>query len=358
MKPISKILAILSPWLVAIAGSIGVAILLMVLSGVFQPKTSEATAVQHRTIPENATVAEVQVIRRPRFESAVGTIKPIHESAVAAKILARVTEVNFTAGKPVTAGEVLVRLSDEDLQSRLKQAEAQWSSASASAQQAQSDLQRAQQLHSRNAISEAEFETALTATKTRNAELERAQRAVEESKVFLGYATIVAPFTGIVVDKQIEPGDTVSPGQPLLTIYDPAEMQLVANVRESLAMQLKVGQSIPAMLESMDHQCMATVREVVPQADVGSRSFQIKVSGPCPPGIYSGMFGRILLPLEEESLVVVPQQAVHRVGQLTLVDVVDGSNVVRCNVQIGREIDGTFEVLSGLKAGERVLIGQ
>lgn len=114
---------------------------------------------------------------------------------------------------------------------------------------------------------------------TSQANVDRANRAVEEAKVYLGFATLVAPFSGIVVDKTVQPGDTVSPGQTLLTLYDPTHMQLVANVRESLAMKLQVGQQLPARwLESLGYECLATVSEVVPKADVSSRSFEVKVT--------------------------------------------------------------------------------
>ncbi len=351
-----RLLASSGTWLVAILGTVGVAGLLAFLAGSFDSKVPEQSAHQARSIPADAVIVEVQTIQRPRYETAVGTIKPIHESAIAAKFLAKVIEVRVTAGQRVDADEVLVKLNDDELQSRLKQAEAQLQAAEANSQQAQSDLLRAQQLVQGNAISRAEFEAAATAVRTSAAEVERASRAIEESKVFLGYATILAPFGGIVVDKQVEPGDTVVPGQTLLTIYDPTQMQLVANVRESLAMQLKIGQELPAKLESFDYECLATVREVVPQADVGSRSFQVKVSGPCPPGIYSGMFGRLLLPLGDETITVIPATAVKHVGQLTLVDAVVGQALVRRHVQLGRLLDSNYEVLSGLKAGERVVV--
>lgn len=360
-KPIgrNKLLSWLSTastWLIAIVGSAGVVWLLAFLAGAFAPKVTEDAGHRLRPIPSEALIEEVKEISRPRFETAVGTIKPIHESAIAAKFLAKVVEVRVTAGQQVAANEVLVKLNDDELQSRLKQAEAQYDAAQAHARQARADLERAQQLVQRNAVSRAEFEAADTAVRTSAAEVERASRAVEEAKVFLDYATISAPFSGIVVDKRVEPGDTVTPGQTLLTLYDPTQMQLVANVRESLAMNLKVGQQLPAKLEAFDYTCDATVREVVPQADAGSRSFQVKVSGPCPPGIYSGMFGRLMLPLGDETLVVIPGAAVSRVGQLTLVDVVEGETLVRRHVQLGRQLAGNYEVLSGLKAGERIVV--
>ncbi len=346
-----------SQWMVAIVGTVCVGALLMLLAGVFSPKVPESTAPSPRLIPAGAEVVEVQLIRQPRFETAVGTIEPIHQSSVAAKILAKVNEVNVSAGQLVEAGEVLVILNDDDLQSRLKQAEAQRDSAIARAQQAKSDFDRAQRLIANNAISRAEYDGLATLVRTSEAELQRSERAIEEARVFIDYAVIRAPYAGMVVEKQVQAGDTVSPGQTLLTLYDPNQMQLVADVRESLAMKLKIGQELPAKLETLDHACMATVREVVPQADAGSRSFQVKVSGPCPPGIYSGMFGRLMLPLGDEELLIVPQTAIRRVGQLTLVDVVTDDVLVRRHVQLGRSIDGgNVEVLSGLSAGERVVV--
>ena len=98
---------------------------------------------------------------------------------------------------------------------------------------------------------------------------------------------------------------------------------MVATVRESLALRLKVGQEVPARLDTLGLDCHATISEIVPEAQAESRSFQVKVTGPCPPNVYSGMFGRIFIPLEDEEVLVVPAQAVRRVGQLDEVDVVD-----------------------------------
>jgi RND family efflux transporter MFP subunit len=343
-------------WVIAVLGTVGVGLLLMFLAGVFDRKVAESGTTPSNPVPEGATVVEVRRITRPRYESAVGTIEAIHRSSVAAKILAKVIEVNVNAGQQVEAGQVLVRLSDEDLQSKLKQAEAAHDFALANAQQARSDFERASQLIQGNAISRAEYESAGTAVQATEAEVDRTAQAIDETKVILDYATIKAPFDGIVVDKQVQAGDTVTPGQTLLVLYDPTEMQLVANVRESLAMKLKVGQEVPAKLESFDYECLATVREVVPQAEVGSRSFQVKVTGPCPPGVYSGMFGRIKLPLEDEELIVIPAAAVRRVGQLTLVNVVEAGQMIRRNVQIGRQLGKDVEILSGLQAGEKVVV--
>ena len=101
---------------------------------------------------------------------------------------------------------------------------------------------------------------------------------------------------------------------------------------------------------------MATISEIVPEAQAESRSFQVKVTGPCPPNVYSGMFARIFIPMEDEEVLIVPPAAVRRVGQLDEVDVVEGGVVHRRAVQLGRTLDEGREVLSGLGEGERVVL--
>jgi multidrug efflux pump subunit AcrA (membrane-fusion protein) len=133
-------------------------------------------------------------------------------------------------------------------------------------------------------------------------------------------------------------------------------MQLVASVRESLEQRLQVGQSIGVQLEKFNKQCKGTISEIVPEAQSASRSFQVKVTGPCPPGIYSGMFGRILIPLEEEDVLVIPRRAVQNIGQLELVEVVDHGQVARRSIRTGRTFDDDVEVLSGLQEGEQVVL--
>jgi len=303
------------------------------------------------------SLAKVRLVKRPRFESAVGTVRPVHEAAVASKLLARVLEVRVKAGQRVQRGEVLALLDDTDLQARLKQAEAAALAAKSAHIQASSEFDRAKNLLVNKAIAPSEFDRLQAAYKIARADLERAEQAVHEAKATLDYATLRAPMDATVVDKKIEAGDTVTPGQVVLTLYDPGRMQMIVTVRESLAQRLKVGQKIPGRLEALDLDCLATVSEIVPEAQAASRSFTVKVTGPCPPGVYSGMFGRIFIPLDDEEVVVVPAAAMIRVGQLDLVDVVTDGQVQRRIVQLGRTLDEGREVLAGLKAGERVVIG-
>lgn len=358
MSHAPKVTAALSlmKWLLAIVMMGVVTIMLLFLAGVFHSKVpSEVGATTTRSAEGRKSVA-ARLLKRPRYETATGTVKPVHESAVAAKLLAKVLEINATAGQVVQKDQVLVRLDDADLQARLKQAEAGLTSAQVRSEQTRTEFGRAEQLKSKKAISQADFDTAQAAMKSAAAELERATQAVMESQVMLEYATIRSPMSGTIIDKRVEVGDTVSPGQILLTLFDPTHMQMVASVRESLAMKLKPGQLLPTRLDALDFDCEATISEVVPESDVASRSFTVKVTGPCPPGVYSGMFGRLMVPLDDEEVLVIPVAEVRKVGQLTMVDVVSDNSVSRRNVRLGRTLELDVEVLAGLVEGELVVV--
>jgi RND family efflux transporter MFP subunit len=337
-----------------------VGVLLMLwLAGVFRPKIDESVSFAPPPRPVgDRPVVEVRTIRVPNIESAVGTIRAVHEAAVASKLLARVVEVSVQAGQTVQKDDVLVRLDDADLKARLQQAQAAVAAASAARDQARVESDRIEKLRELNQAAPIEFDRVQSALKAAEADLIRAEQARTEAETILAYATVRSPIDGTVVDKRVEAGDTAQPGQVLLNLYDPTRMQLVARVRETLTQRLAVGQDIEVRIEALDKQCTGRISEIVPEAQTASRSFSVKVTGPCPPGIYSGMFGRLLIPLDDQDVLVVPKDAVRRVGQLDLVDVVDPkANALRRRiVQLGELINGDIQVLAGLRAGEKVAL--
>lgn len=341
---------------VIVVATISLVLLLMVLAGFFHRKIPVNSVKILEFDPGKATIAEVRLIRKPRHEAAVGTIKAVHEAAVASRLLARVIEVKVKAGQAVQHEDVLIRLDDKDLLARYKQAEAALEGAKAGHENAVAEFARAKRLLTSKALSQQEFDRTATTLRTAESELSRSEQAVQESKSLLAYATIKAPLTGIVIDKKVEVGDTVTPGQTLVALFNPSKMQMLASVRESLALKLSVGQKVPGRIESLDHECEATISEIVPESQASSRSFIVKVIGPCPPGVHSGMFGRIYIPLEDEDLVVVPAAAIKRVGQLEMVQIVEDGKVRRRNIQTGRSIGADMEVLAGLRPGEKVVL--
>jgi membrane fusion protein (multidrug efflux system) len=333
----------------------GVVVLTLWLAGKFSPKVP-ASAAHAEPSKVEGRIVPAQLVPHARTETAVGTIRAVHETSIGSKLLARVVEVNLKAGQRVQAGDVLVRLDDSDLRAKLQQAKAAATSAEAIQSQAAADEKRYSELVKTSSVSRQQYEKAATALRSADAELRRARETVNEVQASLDWATIRSPIDGTIIDKKVDAGDMVIPGQMLVTVFDPKRMQLVASVRESLKHNLQLGQSIGVLIDDLNKQCTGTVSEIVPEAQSASRTFQVKVTGPCPPGLYTGMFGRILIPLQDEKVLVIPRQAVQTIGQLELVEVAENGRVSRRAIRTGRTLGENVEVLSGLREGEPVVL--
>ena len=234
-----------------------VVLLLMWLAGAFHRKIDDASAAAAEEIAVgrpigDAVLVPVRRISVPRIEPAVGTIRAVHETSVASKLLAKVVELNVKAGQQVAKEEVLARLDDADLVARLEQAKANLVGATARRDQAQIEHDRVQRLIEQRAAAEIEMDRVRAALKSAEAQFDQAGQAVSEARTLLDYATIRSPIDGIVIDKKVEIGDTATPGQVLVTLYDPTRMQLVASVRESLTQRLSVGQAIRVRIDALD----------------------------------------------------------------------------------------------------------
>lgn len=341
-----------------ILGFVAMAALLAWLMGVFHHRVEPGeTALTPRVAP-NAPRLTVALRAVPITESAVGTIRAVQETAVASRILGRIKTLRVErAGQPVQRDEVLVELESTDLQAGLDAARAATKAAEARRDQARLDLERTQDLAKSGVAAQARLDQDQSAFNAAQAELERARQAEAGADTALSFATVRAPISGIVVDKKVNAGDVVQPGQVLFSLYDPTRLQLVAVVREELAGRLSVGAEVEVSLDALAKQCRGTVAEIVPEAQARTRSFEVKVVGPCQPGIVTGMFGRLHVPLGQREELRVPGAAVSSIGQLDFVYVaLSGDAVERRFVRTGRRSeDGEVEVLTGLAAGEVIL---
>jgi len=208
-------------------------LLMLWLAGVFRPKIDSSVSSAPPPRPLGRSVVEVRAVRRPNIESAVGTIRAVHEAAVASKLLARVVEVRVQAGQAVHKDDILVRLDDADLTARLQQAEAAVAAATAARDQAQVEFDRVENLKKLNQSAPIEFERVQAALKAAQADLIRVEQARTEAQTILEYATIRSPIDGTVIDKRVEAGDTAQPGQVLLNLYDPTSWPSARTLRSA-----------------------------------------------------------------------------------------------------------------------------
>ncbi len=348
--------------LVAAVALVVLVVVIAWMSGMFNVKTSPGEVARSARTAPAEKVVPVQQRDVPRITRAVGTIRAVHETTVGSRLMARVTAVNVIAGQSVQKDDVLIELDRDELQARIDQAKANVNAANAQLRQAESDLEKVTQLVAAGSATQRELTDAQRAKEVAAANLQVAQEAATEAQTYLQYATIRSPINGVVIDKQIEVGDLAKPETPLVTLYDPSRLQLVAAVPERLAVDLKVDQEVGVEVDAVDLKCEARISEIVHQADPTSRSLLVKVTGPCPPNVYSGMFGRLLLQEGVQTQLLVPADAVRQVGQLEMVEVATASadkagaiKVERRLVRTGARQNDLVEVLAGLDPNDRVV---
>jgi RND family efflux transporter MFP subunit len=302
----------------------------------------QAEAAKPLPAVEVGTVAAA-VRDRSAVELLPGTVRAASAATLMARVPGVVGRIAANPGATVAAGTVLVELDARELAARRDQARA-------FAAQAAADLERAQLLFAREAMTKAE----LDATRARAA---GSAAAAAESEIMAGYTAIVAPFAGVVVRKHAEVGDLLSPGRPVVELEDPASLRLEVEVPESLAAQVVVGTRLRVLVASAALDQEAPVVEVTPAADPVSRTVLVKLALPAGArGLRSGQFGRVALPLAGGPQLCVPAAAVVRRGQLDAVFVVAEGRAFLRLVRPGGTDGGFTAIRAGLRAGELVAV--
>jgi len=274
-------------------------------------------------------------------EEVVGTVRPKLHSAIESKVSGLIEQMLAVPGQEVKRGDLLVQLDAREIQARLDQA-------TAARDQAESDLGRYAKLISQHTITQQEFE----ATQSR-ARISRA--AVIEAETMLGYTKIKAPFDGVITSKLADVGDLAAPGKPLLEIEDPLALRFEAHVPEAIIARIVSGAVLPVRIGGQP-EISGTVTEISPAADSNSRTFLVKLDLPKTSGLRGGLFGRVTVPVGESFVLRVPATAVMQRGQMEIVFVVEKNHALLRLVRTGRRAGSEIEILSGVEAGEKVII--
>ena len=273
-------------------------------------------------------------------EEVVATVNSKLRSVIESKVSGRIDKMLVNPGQQVKAGELLVQLDVREIRAKLDQA-------IPVREQAEKDLKRFTDLLAKRVITQQEFEAAESKARV-------ARAADNEAETMLGYAKATAPFDGIITRKLADVGDLATPGKPLVEMEDPAALRLEAAVPEAIIDRVSLGSKLMVRIGS--NELEGVVREMSPTADPNSRTLLVKLDLPATPGLRTGQFGRVAVPVAETSVLRVPASAVLRRGQMELVFIRNGNHAQLRIVKTGKPIAGEIEIVSGVSAGEEVLI--
>lgn len=373
-------------WMI-LCGIVGLLFLMMAMAGVFRSHIINPDEVVEPSSrgrePTQTAYAEIRKIIE--YYEAIGTVRPLTETNIEGQITARILDIPVRPGEKVSFGQTVIVLDGRELQSRLDQAQQGLISSKARREQARQAVKAARAVRDQaqsafnrvkvylesEAATSQDFENAQAAflrasaglkqaedgLREANAGVNQAAKVVEQARIGLDYTQIKAPEAGEVVRRLAEPGDLAWPGKPILTLQTRGSLRLEAVVREGLIQRISPGTRLQVMITAIDKRLQGRVDEVVPSADPMTRTFLVKVNLPQQPDLYPGMFGRLLVPLDEEAVVTVPKKAVTRIGQLEMVSVKENGQWHQIYVRTGRDINGYWcEILSGLQGGELVAL--
>lgn len=305
-------------------------------------------------LPEPEVRAKAEKVSRPAYYVAVGTVGSRTEATVAAQTSGRVTSVLVDAGTTVQQGDLLATLDSQENEARVEQAASGLESARAELAEAEIHHGRIERLLPEHAATQAQMDAAEARLRQARAAVRVASKKLEEARIVLGYNRILAPMTGVVTRREVDPGDLAYPGRPLIVVHNPKGLRLEARVREGLVSRVHEGQEVDVDLTTLGRVVLGTVDEIAPSADPQSRSVLVKVALPATEGLFPGMFGKLRLNLDDRETVLVPAAAVSKVGQLMTVRVLQDGRWIRRYVTLGERVEDRVEILSGLDGGEAI----
>lgn len=338
--------------------------------------------VQVVTVSERAAGAQASVL------NAAGYVTARRRATVSSKVTGKVVEVNVEEGMAVREGQILARLDDSTVRAALALSQAQAEAARGNMREsevrlaeARVTLRRFQQLVKDGIGTQAEADRAQAEVDSLIARIAsaREQVTVAESQVrvqqtSLNDMVIRAPFSGVAISKDAQPGEMVSPVSGgggftrtgICTIVDMRSLEIEVDVNESYIGRVRQGQAVTAVLDAYpDFQIPARVITTVPTADRQKATVLVRIGfTDLDPRILPDMGVKVTFLRADgdtaapaaQPTALIPKNAVRQDGQQAVVFVVSGTTVERRAVSLGGTDGDRLEVVAGLRAGERIVV--
>ena len=343
----------IKPFTVPLLTIVGLLLTIMWMAGTFDTKIEPDDISSQTNFKGNSLILKTTLTAL--HEDVPATVHSKQTTHVAARILAPIKSIHVTAGDTVKKGDVLIELDNRNNRANVAQSKENINAVRANLLQAKSHYTRTKNLYSKESVTKAQLEQASASYNSLKAQLASARQQLESSQTTLSYSKIRATFSARVIDRFAEPGDLASPGMKLLTLYDPKSLRIDANIRESLALTLSIGQQLETHIPALDKTIMATIEEIVPAATPGARSFLIKAKIEHSGKFLPGMFARIRIPTEKKEQLLIPAAYVKQMGQLDVVWVLENNTPIRRFIRVGQKTGDSILVISGLAEGEKLI---
>ena len=309
--------------------------------------------------PEALRAAAVELREVDVAISAEALVEAVHQSTVSSQIAGRIVDIRFDVGDRVQKGEVIVRIDERAASQAVAASEAQVREAEAGLVNARAQFERSKQLFAQKFISQAALDKTEADFKAAEARMKGTLAGAGQAATEKGFATIVAPYSGIVSARHVQLGEMATPGKPLMTGFDPASLRVVATVASQQVPAIQKATGARIEIPSANRWVEARSFTIVPSADPRTHTTQVRIDLPEDvSGVYPGVFARAHFVVGKAPRLMVPREAIVHRSELTAVYVIGETGGAQLRqVRLGSVFDERgVEVLAGLKPGERVAL--
>ena len=317
-------------------------------------KSQQQASIQTRTV--NAETAIVQRVSLPIVATAPGGVIAEQQAQIASRLMGFIREIDVHEGQTVVAGQRLFRLDPTDIQGQMSQAKAGLAQAEAALADAQSDYTRFGNLYKEEAIPKLQWDKIRLQYQVAQQQAAAARAGLDTASSQMRYATLTAPFAGVITQKLANVGDLAVPGRPLLMLEGQSKLQVQTNVSSDVYAHLKQGDSVSLAAGDAGTSVTGKIARMVPAADPVAHSYLVKIDLPKDNQLKSGMYVLVSFDIGQREGLRVPRSAVLDRAGITGVFVVDAQGIARYRmVRVGDTSDGQVEVQAGLTPGERIV---
>lgn len=345
------------PWMYAFG--VMLAIVVLVLAW---PRTS-VSSVPRQVRAIELLPSDAVSVRMARFDGEVpftGTLMPVQQMLLNARVAGDVIDVPVREGESVAAGEVVLRQNNLEATSRLAQAEASVQSSRAELETAREQMKKFRVLSQQNFFSRNDLEKAETQVAVYTSQLKANEAAVLMAKKALNDAVLRAPFAGVVAERLVEPGQLVMPNTPLLRLVDLRQLELAIQLPSSEIARVHEGQTLTFSVDAFgDEQFKARVVRLNPLAKASNRRITVYAAvNNADLRLRGGLFAKgALVDEKAPSGLVIPLTALQEKDGKSGVMAIRQNRLVWQPVVLGQHNARTNQVIvtSGLAEGERIL---
>ena len=289
-----------------------------------------------------------------------GVVEAVQRADLRAQTAGRVTSVDVDVNARVAAGAVMLRISAVEQDAGANTARAQLRAAEASAAEAQQNYQRFSALAAGQFASRAQIDQARSARDSAAAARDAARAQLAQAAQQAAYTVVRAPFSGVVARRDVEPGESVAPGQPLMSVYAPGALRIEVAVPQSRAEAIRLDPRARVLLPGNRDVVPAKVT-VFPVADVATHSVNVRIDLPdLDPAPAPGTTAKVMFDADASpaggsgALLRIPVSAIAQRGELSGAYVRQGDRLLLRQLRLGARDGDMVEVISGLQAGDKV----